>query len=277
MAEKKKDKKEPPFLPILKDILRIVPSNQLARTLLQQLQDPKNKKFFTGTAQAVRSLEIPQINKEVSMTVLKPNPKQLTGGSKRQDSSRRPGMGVTIMNTQESGLNTFDRDPNLTKEGRAAIKWAVGDHLETGPRRGANYDMQPAEETRARLYRQSTSGTRRGTGERISPFPYFMQNGRPVQRGLRDGNIWQSQGAGGRLGPQVIFDPRNLKLGLETLAAGVKGVSKGPVNPYIQAAIVANDLYQGITGNSIFADQMRTMTKSLEANPKQNVGPLLPF
>jgi hypothetical protein len=247
MAPKKDNN---PFLPILKNILRIVPSNPLARTLLQQLQNPANKQFFTGTGQAVRSLSIPKLNKEVSMTVLKPNPNQLTGGSKRQDTSRRSQLGITIMNTPDSGLTTFSNDPNLGKEGRAAIQWAVGDHLETGPRRGANYDMQPSTESRARLYRQTAQGTRRGTGERASPFPYFMQNGKPEQRGLRDGNIWQSQGAGGRLGPQVIFDPRNLKLALEIMEAGVKGVNTGPANPWLQGAMLLNDAIGAATGKT---------------------------
>lgn len=290
MAEKKKDKKETPFLnSLLINTLRnvgetvrrnfntpFVKETKQAQALLRSLQS--GKRTFRGTETRpvsgrnggrarianvdVVKTELPAVNKGVSITNL-------------DTPTKNPTFDLSFQNLEFGQLGSrgtrpasiYAADPNMTRVKQAALQWMVGNLVANETPSQANWDIFPTTKARGRLYRRWSEGA------------FGSEKGMRVNE-----TTWQSRDPQGRFKSRVTWDPKNLQAPLENLAsrdvfkqAGINATLRRINNPYIQAAIVANDFYQGITGNSIFADQMRTMTKSLEANPKQNVGPLLPF
>lgn len=304
MAEKKKDKKETPFLnSLLISALRnageavrrnfntpFVRETRQAQALLRSLQS--GSRTFRGTetrpvpargstrarianVDFVRTA-LPAVNKTAYITNLDTPTTNPTFDLSFQNLEFGPAnvrmpSGETVRLPQgDRGTrpaSIYAADPNMTRVKQAALQWMVGNLVANETPSKANWDIFPTTKARGRLYRRWSEGA------------FSSEKGMRVNE-----TTWQSRDPKGRFKPTVTWDPRNLQAPLENLASrdvsrqvAINTTLRRINNPYIQAAIVANDLYQGITGNSIFADQMQTMTKSLEANPKQNVGPLLPF
>lgn len=264
MAEKKKDEGLP-ILPMLKEALRVTWGNPLARTILKELQTGKNKTVTTAPGTTFRQLTIPQINRQALMSVRKPS---------MFNDLKMPEVSVSF-----SDLKGGYPDKGLSDTGRAALQWALADHAEVGPRNRASYNLGPLTTGRARLYRRWFQGLRRGSNAKAPVFPYSKDKvGMPVQRGDRAGNIWQSRNAQGRFGPQVVWNPGTAKQALELLAATPAVTRKlATVNPYIQGAMLADDVIQATTGKRTLEHSMDQFTKTLEKDPTINLSPLLPF
>ena len=263
MAEKKKDDGLP-ILPMLKEALKITWGNPLARTILKELQSGKHKTVTTaGTT--FRQIKIPQINRQVLMSVRKPSV---------INDLKMPEVSVSF-----SDLQGRYPDKGLSDTGRAALQWALADHASVGPRNRASYDLGPITTGRARLYRRWFQGLRRGSNTQAPVFPYSRDKvGMPFQKGDRAGNIWQSRNAKGQYGPQVVWNPGTAKQALELLAATPAVTRRlATANPYVQGAMLADDVIQATTGKRTLEHSMDQFTKTLEKDPTINLSPLLPF
>ena len=265
MAEKKKKDDGLPIFPMLKEALKITWGNPLARTILKELQTGKNKTVTTAPGTTFRQLKIPQINRQALMTVRKPS---------MFNDLKMPEVSVSFSDLKGRYPNT-----GLSETGRAALQWALADHAQVGPRNRASYNLGPLSTGRARLYRRWFQGLRRGSNTKAPVFPYSRDKvGMPVQRGDRAGNIWQSRNAKGQYGPQVVWNPNTAKQALEVLAATPAVTRRlGQLNPYIQGAMLADDIIQATTGKRTLEHSKDQLTKTLKKDPTINLAPLLPF
>lgn len=270
MAEKKKEESGFVNIPLLKDVLRVSQGNPLARTILKQLQAGTFKRisFDSNNLGVNRTLTIPQINRRVALQVRKPTP---------MNDLKMPEVKISF-------TDLFGRFPRsgLDDTGRAALQWALSDQADVGPKGRASYDLQPLGTGRARLYRRWFQGLRRGTGKQAPVFPYSANRSgdktKPIQRGDRAGNIWQSRNALGQYGPQVIWDPKQGKQALQALASvPLRFRRASTANPYIQGAMLADDVIKATTGKRTLEHSKDQLTKTLEKDPTINFSPLLPF
>ena len=270
MAEKKKEENGFLNIPLLKDVLRVSQGNPLARTILKQLQAGTFKRvsFGSNNQSVSRSITIPQINRRVMLQVNKPT---------LMNDLKMPEVNISFTDL----FGNFPRS-GLDDTGRAALQWALSDQADVGPKGRASYDLQPIGTGRARLYRRWFQGVRRGTGEQAPVFPYSANRSgdktKPVQRGDRAGNIWQSRNALGQYGPQVVWNPKQGKQALQALAAVPLLFQRASTaNPYIQGAMLADDVIEATTGKRTLEHSKDQLQRTLEKDSNFNYSSLLPF